>query len=499
MGKTFEALSRYNYTQELQPNQRYRHDFNDKRLMVKHEEMYESMLKEQSVIINQVSQTNRERTSFYRFMSNSKVSGQELLEKHCEIDTQLIKGSHILCIGDTTSISLKGRVEKIKDKQEIGVLEDNKTPGMFSHANIAVSGESSQVLGLTDLTIWNRARRSKAEEKEVLSYKQKESYKWELGALNSETSLTGASQITYIFDREADNYETMARILQNPTREMVIRSNYDRSVIFEGQPLRMSEGLNQQPWQAEIEIDIRPLNHYSSTHGKQIQRKARRALVRLRWICVQIRPSSFYKGNVPIERPLYILEIKEDDTTVPDGEDPIHWRILTSHKISNKEQALQVVDYYQQRWFIEQLFRILKKQGLDIEATQLESKDAIIRQWILAFGVACTVLQLTLARDQTEGHTIAAAFDKKDQIVLKHLCQKLEGKTTKLQNPFPIDQLSWATWIIARLGGWKGYKSQRPPGPITILRGLKKFTQYRKAADLFLFSQIPPPAASGSG
>ena len=110
----------------------------------------------------------------------------------------------------------------------------------------------------------------------------------------------------------------------------------------------------------------------------------------------------------------------------------------------------------------------------------------------MAFSVACKVLQLTLARDQCQGHAIGATFDSKDQIVLKHLCEKLEGKTAKLQNPFPDTQLSWATWIIARLGGWKGYKSQRSPGPITILRGLKKFTHYRKAADIFLFSKPPP-------
>ena len=52
---------------------------------------------------------------------------------------------------------------------------------------------------------------------------------------------------------------------------------------------------------------------------------------------------------------------------------------------------------------------------------------------------------------------------------------KLEGKTEKQKNPHPVAQLSWASWIIARIGGWKGYKSESPPGPITMLRGLKRF------------------------
>ncbi len=34
----------------------------------------------------------------------------------------------------------------------------------------------------------------------------------------------------------------------------------------------------------------------------------------------------------------------------------------------------------------------------------------------------------------------------------------------------------WATWIIARLGGWKNYNSKRPPAPIVLKKGLDKFT-----------------------
>ncbi|HEX2184661.1 MAG TPA: hypothetical protein VHN78_04045, partial [Chloroflexota bacterium] len=49
------------------------------------------------------------------------------------------------------------------------------------------------------------------------------------------------------------------------------------------------------------------------------------------------------------------------------------------------------------------------------------------------------------------------------------------GPTVKQRNPHAPGSLAWAAWIIARLGGWKGYARERPPGPITFLHGLHRF------------------------
>ena len=49
------------------------------------------------------------------------------------------------------------------------------------------------------------------------------------------------------------------------------------------------------------------------------------------------------------------------------------------------------------------------------------------------------------------------------------------GVMTAIAKPHPVRSLAWAAWIIARLGGWKGYPSERPPGPITFKHGLDYF------------------------
>ncbi len=55
------------------------------------------------------------------------------------------------------------------------------------------------------------------------------------------------------------------------------------------------------------------------------------------------------------------------------------------------------------------------------------------------------------------------------------LQKQAQRKLLKQKNPHAKNSLSWAAWIIARLGGWKGYASERPPGPITMLCGQKEF------------------------
>ena len=54
-------------------------------------------------------------------------------------------------------------------------------------------------------------------------------------------------------------------------------------------------------------------------------------------------------------------------------------------------------------------------------------------------------------------------------------CKKLEGNTQKQKNPYPKSSLRYATWVIARLGGWKGYASERKPGITTLWIGLERY------------------------
>ena len=67
---------------------------------------------------------------------------------------------------------------------------------------------------------------------------------------------------------------------------------------------------------------------------------------------------------------VYVVEVVERAETVAPGEEPIRWCLLTTHRIETLVDALGVVSYYKARWQIEQLFRLLKSESLELESSQ---------------------------------------------------------------------------------------------------------------------------------
>jgi len=104
------------------------------------------------------------------------------------------------------------------------------------------------------------------------------------------------------------------------------------------------------------------------------------------------RPDKLNGQDYPPSVTLYAVEALE--VNPPAGQEPIHWRLLTTHQVVCLEQALQIIRWYTWRWRIEQLFATLKTAGLNVEATQLESVAAIQRLTVLALSLAVRILQL---------------------------------------------------------------------------------------------------------
>ena len=148
---------------------------------------------------------------------------------------------------------------------------------------------------------------------------------------------------------------------------------------------------------------------------------------------------------------LYAIEAKESIRTVPEREEPVLWRILTTHEIKNPADAVQVIYHYSLRWQIGQLFRTLKSQGPAVEDSQMENGKGLKKLVITALSVALRIMQLVQDRDGKAGKPGPIVFTEKELIFLKVLSEQYEGKTDSQKNPFPENSLAWAAWIISRM------------------------------------------------
>ena len=161
--------------------------------------------------------------------------------------------------------------------------------------------------------------------------------------------------------------------------------------------------------------------------------------------------------------------------SVPEGEDPIHWRLLTTHPVESLEMAMLLVEWYALRWLIEELFRILK-QCLKVEESQFETGIALKKLLLLSAEASWKTLLMKQERQGLHKTEASHCFSIEEIAFLKTLQPGLEGNTARQKNPHPPETLAWAAWLVAILGGWKPAPlEKRPFGVVSLARGMKVF------------------------
>jgi hypothetical protein len=331
---------------------------------------------------------------------------------------------------------------------------------LFVHPVLAIDAGSGALLGLAGMQIWTREKPASVNYR-CQPIEEKESHRWIKGAASAKEALGSAAMVTVIGDRESDIYEEFDRIPDARTH-LLTRACRDRALVDGGRLFDIAESW---PVRHQFELEVRA----------QPGRPARTAKIALRFGEVTIkRPGNCSDRNAARQLTLRLVEVREFDPTV---EEPIHWRLLTTHAVMSVAQALQIVAWYRQRWHIEQLFRTCKSQGLDLESSQVEAAEALFNLAAIAMVAATKIMQLVLARDGTVDRPATDVVEAEQLPMLEALQARLEGKTVKQKNPHAMHSIAWLAWIIARLGGWTGYASERPPGPITMRRGWQRFEQ----------------------
>lgn len=390
-----------------------------------------------------------------RFLANEKVTLTALLAGWGEQTSLAAAGRHVLGLQDTSEINFRTTAERCRGLGEIG---KGIGRGLLLHAMLALDAHSDACLGLVAGQIWTRQGRVAVPHKKRRP-QDKESWRWISTAERAKEVLAAAAMVTVIDDREGDIYAKWAGVAAQDFH-LLTRSMHDRV---------LADGRSMYEAAADLPIaDVATIDLLARAH-----RPARQAKLALRFGRVRLqRPQGPGLRDLPETVELTLIEVVERDP--PAAVEPLHWYLLTTHAVSDPAAAWQIVNWYKKRWTIEQLFRILKTQGLQIEDSRLETADRLLKLTAIAAKAAVITLQLVQARDGHSAEPASIAFNDDEIQVLDTLARKYQG-TTKLQsNPHPPRSLAWAAWIIARLGGWDGYPRTKP-GPITFRHGLEYF------------------------
>ena len=416
--------------------------------------MLEQMVSRESVCVRRLAEgKRRDIIGFGRFLANPRVTVERLIEGWGTAASRACAGRHVLAIQDTSEINFNTTKQH---RRGLGETAKGNVHGLLLHAMVGVDADTGGILGLAAGRIWTRQGRVEVRH-ESRPVENKESERWLSTAEAAKTVLAPARMVTAVSDRESDIYVKWARV-PAPGFHILTRARQDRRIAGG----TLSSALLLPAGEEMIDLRARP------------GRAARTARLVASYGEVELlRPKKVLEKDLPGSVAVSLVQVAEIDA--PPGSEPIFWQLLTTHRITEAAMAWQVVEWYRRRWVIEQFFRTLKQQGLQLEDSQLESADRLLKLTAIAARAACTIMQLVQARDGKSGQDAQIAFTPHEIETLRALVPTLEGKTALQKNPHPPQSLAWAAWVIAKLGGWDGYPRSKPPGPITFRHGLEYF------------------------
>lgn len=450
-------------------------DIKDQRLLKRGNIILDKLFKNSVHSIRQISQNDSEAKSFYRFLQNDNVSEADIIRNMRSNCVFSCTNKVLLCIQDTTEINLYNHKNRVKKDHYIGTTNAVKGGiGFLLHPSFVLDAQTLVPYGFSDVKIWNRPLEKltkKDRDYNKLPIEEKESYKWIESSQKSKKVLDQAKEIIIIQDREGDIYEQFG-IVPDQKTHLLVRARANRTL---SDKTKLFDYIANQPSKGTYTIELEG--------DKRKNIKKREAILEVRFSEVTINKNDLSSKTAPQNIKLTIIEAKEINTDV---KNPICWRLLTTINVENLEIALNCITWYTCRWVIEEVFRILKKEGFNIEASELTYAKSIRKLSLLMMETIVKLFLMQIAYNCPEEKIESGSCFSEDEIkCLEYQIIALEGNTEKLKNPYLGKDLKRYVWAIARLGGWKGYASERKPGITTFWIGVQKFTSIMQGWQLF--------------
>jgi hypothetical protein len=344
--------------------------------------------------------------------------------------------------------------------------------GLQVMTGIGISPDGTP-LGILGQVFWTRDREGprKRDTRNKRGVEDKETRHWLAVMDQAHEAMQAESPATRLWfqeDRGADAWPVL-RTVEDAKHWITVRASWDRRLVT-------ADAEQRYLWETMETAAVRGAYTVEVPASPDGKRSARTALLVVRAAEVTLdlvaKPS---ERRLPTR--IVAVWVCEDIVSLPDGEEPIEWMLLTNYPVLDFSDAELVVFGYSQRWRIEQFHRAWKSGACQVEKTQLEDRDHIISWATILASVAMRILRLTyFARQRPdEPAEVELTRNEVDAAILVS-----ETKKFKRGARLTIAQ---AVQLIAQCGGYVGRSSGGPPGALVIARGLASIRAVAKVLE----------------
>lgn len=440
-------------------------NFGDERLNKRAIKVAEASGQRPSVPINYACEDWAETKAAYRLFSNKRVDEAKLFAVHREKTCERIKNEAVvLAIQDTTTMNYNGH----DSCQGLGSVGAEKLKGIFLHHTLAVTPQGLPLGLLTQKKDTRlKVKRLSNKERGALPIEAKESMRW-IDALRETVVCTKeAKQVITVCDREGDFYEFLmeAKLLNT---DYLVRSCHPRAIL-DSQAANLIEALEAQPALGTFEVNL------PSREGG----KKRTALLEVRCTRVTLKPPKRPASLKAKLTPLTIDVVLAKEINSVSTEQALRWVLLTNVAVKNFQDALERIEWYKTRWFIETYHKILKS-GCQVEECRLETVRGLYLYLTLFGIIAWRIFWCTHIGRAHPNEPAATVVTRTEHETLCLLAGRKEKKR------IDIKTARHAIREIAKLGGFLARRYDGFPGPTVIWRGFQRLAD---AVDMYEISR----------
>lgn len=387
----------------------------------------------------------------YRFFDEDDVSFEALCAPHWQHTREQHEGTFLL-IGDTTEFDfgIHRDVEGLTANGNGGGL------GFLLHSSLMINADTDEVIGLAGAEIFHRQPVPKAETLKQKHQRPRESEVW-----GRVVDLVGpppaGAKFLHVFDAGADNFEVFCHLKMQGCGWVVRAAQRQRIVRDEqGHHRPLLELVRAQPLAGTYELAL----------AANQKRAARTASLEVRFAPLAMplprQATPFMKACGISEIPMWVIEVREVHPPA-NGDEPLHWVLLTSEPVLRFDDAWTVIGYYEKRPIVEDYHKCVKT-GCRLEQRQYQTSDRLQRVAGLLCLLAVRLLQLKfVARSDPDRPATRIVPEAWRQMLIA----LRKGK-------HHIDTVGQFFRSLAMLGGFLGRKRDGQPGWITLWRGLEK-------------------------